>query len=81
MPVAGGLVETDIAQVRLPGRDAQEARSVAADEDGRALRPGRARVTGGVLQLVPAAAERATAAPQHPHDVDSLAQRRDPLPR
>ena len=63
----------------MPSRDAQEIRTVPADEDGRALWSGSVRVAGSVPQLVPATAERTPTAPQHAHYLDSLTERRDPL--
>src|SRR6516165_11892442 len=80
MPVIDRQVEADVAKVSIPSREAQEIRTVPADEDRRAFRSGRARVTGSVPQLVPAAIEGTPAAPQHAHDLDSLSQHRDPLP-
>ena len=51
-----------------------------ADENRRPARPGGARAAGGVVQLVPAAAERAAAPPQDPHHLDRFPERGDPLP-
>lgn len=63
----------------MAGRGAQEARSVSADEDGQAFRPGGVTVAGGIRGLVPAAAERAATAPEDAHHLCRLAQRLDPL--
>ncbi len=63
----------------MPSRDAQKIRTVPADEDERAFRPGSG-VAGSVPQLVPATAERTPTTPQHAHYLDSLTKRRDPLP-
>jgi hypothetical protein len=81
LPAVNRQVKADIAEIRMARRGPQEVRAMPADENRRPARPGGARVTGGVVQLVPAAAEGATAAPQDPHDLDRFPERGDPLPR
>ena len=70
---SGSQVKTDVAEIRMAGRGAQEARSVSADEDGQAFRPGGVTVGGGIRELVPATAERAATAPEDAHHLCRLA--------